>query len=687
MGRWDAVYLQNGIVGLHKLLKSLLGQPDSGLVGDDERAAFSDSLVTAQVASLSSQVPMLYLLLSVNSVILAISYYGTAPSALAIGFPGFLVFATLARAVVWLRLRGKKLDVDSARRKMRSVLILAVVFSVFFVSWALMLSTYGDAYQKSHVAFYIAITVIGCIFSLSPHPLAAALVMVTVIVPFAIRFATTGNPVFLYITVNMVLVCAVLHFNILLFARNFAETVLSQVRLTSIYRETQQLSEENARLAHLDALTNLPNRRDFNDSLDAALMEYSERDGQFAIGVLDLDGFKPINDAYGHMAGDQVLAEVALRLRDELQDTGYVARLGGDEFGIIIKDISEPDEVEAVGKRLVRSLKPGFECDAGRPSVSGCVGFAIYPDAGTTRTDLFAGADFALYHAKMTHRGSTAIFSKELERRIKRRALLEQNLKQAVEQDEFQIIYQPIVDLNTDQIVCLEALARWDREGLGKVSPEEFIPVAEKAGLIEGLTEKLLKRAMLTALSWPTEVKLSFNMSAKIVTKSEARQLIMDALVETGLEPGRLKLEITETALITDFDKVKEWVLSVRDVGICVSLDDFGSGYSSLGYLQSIPFDEMKIDKSFTAQIEHDSKSFGIVRSILSMARTLEIDCVIEGIESAGQLQIVRSMDGALGQGYYFSSAIEETGIDDMMLRFDDEQVSIRLSGTDALRA
>lgn len=675
---------------MRRHLKTLLGRPDCDLADANERATFNDSLATAQVASLSSQIPMLYLLLSVNSVILAFSYYGTVPDELAVGFPGFLVLITLARAVVWLRLRGKTMDVQSARRKMRSVLILAVVFSVFFVTWALTLSSYGDAYQKSHVAFYIAITVIGCIFSLSPYPLAAALVMVTVLVPFAARFAMTGNPVFLYITINMALVCAVLYFNILLFARNFAQTVLSQVRLKSINRETRQLSEENARLAHLDALTNLPNRRDFNDTLDAALMEYSEQEGQFAIGVLDLDGFKPINDAYGHLAGDQVLAEVSLRLCDELQDTGYVARLGGDEFGIIVKDVSKPDDIEAIGKRVVHALKPSFECDAGRPSVSGCVGFAVYPDAGMTRTELFAGADFALYHAKMTQPGSTAIFSKELARRIKRRALLEQNLRQAVERDEFDVIYQPIVDLNTDQIVCLEALARWECEGLGKVSPDEFIPVAEKAGLIENLTEKLLKRAMSAALSWPKSVKLSFNMSAKVVTKSEARQLIMDALAQTGLEPGRLKLEITETALITDFELVKEWVLGVRKLGICVSLDDFGSGYSSLGYLQSIPFDEMKIDKNFTAQIEHDSKSFGIVRSILSMARTLEIDCVIEGIESASQLQIVRSMDGAFGQGYYFSSAIEETGIDEMMARFDEESSPmgpIGLSGTGALRA
>ncbi|MEP3278784.1 MAG: EAL domain-containing protein [Stappiaceae bacterium] len=668
-------------------MKLLSGQPDYDAVGEKEKNDFDDSLIIAKVTSLSSQVPMLYLLLTVNSVILAISFIGTVPNVLAVAFPGILVLATVARAAVWLRLRGKEVTVASARRKVRSVMILSVVFSVCYVSWALLLSTYGDAYQKSHVAFYVAITVIGCIFSLSPHPLAALLVMGTVMIPFAIRFALMDNPVFLSITINMALVCVVLYLNILLFARNFSQTVLSQVRLQSINRETQILSEENARLAHLDTLTGLPNRRDFNETLDAALVQYSEKEGQFAIGVLDLDGFKPINDAYGHLAGDQVLAEVATRLRAILNNVGYVARLGGDEFGIIIGDLSDPADVEAIGKQLLQSLKKNFECDAGKPSVSGCAGFAIYPQAGRSRTELFAGADFALYHAKMTQRGSMAIFSKKLESRIKRRALLEQNLQRAVEHGEFTITYQPIVDLDTRNINCLEALARWECPGLGKVSPEEFIPIAEKSGFIESLTEQLLKRAMKAALAWPKSVKLSFNMSAQVVTKSEAKQLVVDALAETGLDPRRLKLEITETALITDFENVKGWVHSVRELGIQVSLDDFGSGYSSLGYLQSIPFDEMKIDKGFTAQIEHDSKSFGIVRSILSMARTLEIDCVVEGIETASQLQIIRSMDGALGQGYYFASAVGEACIGETLAQFEGDALAISYSRKTAMRA
>jgi diguanylate cyclase (GGDEF)-like protein len=488
------------------------------------------------------------------------------------------------------------------------------------------------------------------------HLRAAALLLLSIVIlTFSVFLVFTGYPVFIAMAVDMTLVGIALAVIIQLYFRTFADVVHAQRELQASQQNTQRLSDENFRLASLDSLTDLPNRRSFFASLRAMSEQALATGTGFNVGLIDLDGFKQVNDVYGHASGDLVLQEVGLRLL-ALADPGlFFARLGGDEFGVLVQHKLSNEMLVAVGQRICETVGQPYRVGGNVAKLSGTIGWAAFPEAGTTVAQVFEHADAALYFGKESRRGSPVIFSTEHETRIRRSSLLTQELRHADLEADLFLELQPIYDLLTHRPIGLEALGRWQNARLGMVKPEEFIRVAERTELILRVTEVLLRKALDEAARWPCELFLSFNLSAiDISTSARARRLI-DIVSASGVPPHRVAFEITETAVTRDFEQARSSLTMIKQAGCRVSLDDFGTGYSSLSYVHRLPFDTIKIDRSFVTDVDSNSASKKIVKSVLDLCGNLGLECVVEGLETSLQAEIVKRLGARAVQGYLFS--------------------------------
>jgi diguanylate cyclase (GGDEF)-like protein len=537
---------------------------------------------------------------------------------------------------------------------LRTTTLLVAVLGAAFTAWALSLFPYGDAYAQGHVAFYMSITVIGCIFCLMHLRSAALMLTLIVTVPFTVFFSLTGNPAFVAISMNILLVSVAMIFILFTYYRDFANLIESQKALVVKQVETQQLSDENFRLANLDSLTDLPNRRRFFADLQALLDRSKHTASRFAVGLIDLDGFKPVNDLYGHAAGDKVLIEVGRRLRETCGPSVTLARLGGDEFGLIIDGNLSDADIREFGQSICLALQAPCALPEVTAQVSGSVGFATFPEAGRSEEQLLECADYALYYAKQNVRGSAVIFSGAHETEIRESGRIEHGLRHADLERELSVVFQPIFDVDRDRTIGFEALARWTSPTLGAVPPSIFIKAAERSDLISRLTEVLLRKALDAARSWPKELRVSFNLSVRDIASADAILRIMAIVQGSGVEPHRIDLEVTETAVMRDFEGASDALRTLRRVGVRISLDDFGTGYSSLSYVHRLPLDKIKIDRSFVAEIETEPTCRDIIKSVVDLCRNLKLDCVVEGAETEAQLRILQELGCATIQGYIF---------------------------------
>jgi len=412
-------------------------------------------------------------------------------------------------------------------------------------------------------------------------------------------------------------------------------------------------------LTQTDGLTGLPNRGRFAEKLASLTAERADGGGSFAVMIVNLDGFKPINDVYGHTAGDDVLRQAANRLEGVVLDRGVVARIGGDEFGVLARSVAGPEEVAELGETIGEVLSAPFDLEGRKLRLSGSCGAAVYPEAGTTPAALLERAETALYRAKKSGRGKTIVFSKTLEAGIKEEAKIEQALRQAIAEGAIAPHYQPIVELRTGRILGFEALARWTDPELGFVPPSVFIPIAEERGLIGELTDMLLLRAARDAMTWAGDMLLSFNLSPTQLSDPTTSLKVLAILNKAGLPPSRLDVEITETAVMSDPKTATEIINALRQAGVRVALDDFGTGHSSLGYLRQLTLDKVKIDRSFVAGLGRERQSDHIIRAILEMCAGLELKVVAEGIEEADQATSLRDLGCGYGQGYLFGKPME----------------------------
>jgi diguanylate cyclase (GGDEF)-like protein len=418
--------------------------------------------------------------------------------------------------------------------------------------------------------------------------------------------------------------------------------------------ERQRAEANIVFMARHDALTRLPNRLLFRERMEQAL-DMAERGSQFAVLCLDLDKFKQVNDTMGHPVGDCLLIAVADRLRACVREGDTVARLGGDEFAIIQLGVHQPDDAEVLASRIVAAFSEPFDLDGMLIMAGVSIGATVAPGDSTSYETLMRDADIALYLAKTEDRGTARFFEPEMDARIHMRRMLEQDLRGAITRNEFELYYQPQVDLSENRVVGFEALLRWHHPVRGLVSPLDFIPVAEETGMIVAIGEWVLRTACQEATSWPDDIHVAVNLSPVQFIKSGLVGAVQTALAASGLRPHRLELEITETVLLRDTAETLAALHRLRSIGISVALDDFGTGYSSLNYLRSFPFSKIKIDQSFVRDLIKNKESMSIVRAVIGLGQSLGIKTTAEGVETVGQLNRLRDEGCTEIQGYYLS--------------------------------
>ena len=420
--------------------------------------------------------------------------------------------------------------------------------------------------------------------------------------------------------------------------------------------ERQCAEERIGHMARHDALTDLPNRVLLRERLEHELKRV-KRGECLAVLCLDLDHFKSVNDTLGHPIGDELLKLVADRLRGCTREPDTIARLGGDEFAIIMTKIQKTDDAAILARRIRELIIKPYQIDGHQIITDISIGISLSPDDGTEPDELLKNADMALYGAKADGRGTYRFFELEMDARMKARRDLEMDLRKALVHKEFELHYQPLVNLQTNEITAFEALLRWKHPTRGMISPADFIPIAEETGLIIPLGEWVLKTACNETVNWPDHVKVAVNLSPTQLTNRNLVDVVKKALAESGLDARRLQLEITETVLLQNTFATLARLHELRKLGAQIALDDFGTGYSSLSYLRSFPFDKIKIDQSFIQDMSNGAEPLAIVNAVAGLAKCLNMISTAEGVETQQQMDTVQSIGCTEMQGYLFSRA------------------------------
>ncbi|KWZ57774.1 histidine kinase [Burkholderia ubonensis] len=727
--------------------------------------ARNPDLLAAQYRVFAGQLPVMYLILISSTWSLAVTHLGSSPTWLTVAAPCAMTLASLVRLLHWRRARLLDPTPETVSRALTFTNRLVIPIALTFTTWALLLFPYGDAWQKAQVAFYMAITLIGCVFSLMYLRSAALTVAVIVNVAFIAFFISTRQPTLVATAVNMVFVSAALIAVISVNYRGFLHTVDAQaesrmrehaqtrlmqmiddmpvavmtadpetfrinylnatslnllrsiehllpiraddalgapidvfhphpqhqrrlladpanlphrtrVRLgpevldlqVSAVRDAEghyigpmlswsivtRQAEAEARiheLAHHDSLTGLPNRATFLAEFDACLRR---SDKVIALLFIDLDGFKLINDARGHSAGDEVLRQVAERLRGQCPELGMMlGRIGGDEFAVLMRD-TDADGAMGAAARLVDTLVAPYAPSPDRQfRIGASIGCVLAPHHGNDAGVLLSRADMALYAAKKAGKGTYRMFSPDMETSAQERIALESKLRLALDESQgLYVFYQPIVDVRTRRITTREALLRWHHPRAGWISPARFIPVAERGGLIDRLGRFVLDQACRQAARWPDGARVAVNVSAGQLGHGTIAPAVAAALAGAGLTPDRLEIEVTETALLHDEGKAVADLRALRAMGVRVALDDFGTGFSSLAHLRAFPFDKIKIDGSFVRDAVTRPDCAAVVCAVADLGKRLGVTTVAEGVETEEQLACITEAGCREVQGF-----------------------------------
>lgn len=445
-------------------------------------------------------------------------------------------------------------------------------------------------------------------------------------------------------------------------------------RLVWALRDISQIKsseEQAAYLAYHDSLTGLPNRRLFNDRLEVAIATASRKKQRLALLFLDLDNFKNVNDGLGHAAGDELLQETARRLRGKVRDEDTVARLGGDEFILLLVGIQEPEYAAVVSQRILDDLAKPFRLRGRQFYLSASVGITISPDDGSEAEALVSNADMAMYRAKSAGRNNYKLFTPALNEKVQRRMCLETALRQAIGNQEFLVHYQPKVELAQGRVVGMEALVRWERPGHGLVSPNEFIPLAEDTGQIVAIGRWVLEQACRQAKTWHDQghhdLAVSVNLSPRQFQQKDLVPMVTETLGASGLDAASLELEVTESMVMSSVDDAIVTLGQLTDLGVRLSMDDFGKGYSNLYYLKHFPMDTLKIDRSFVRDVATQRDDASIVDTIINMSRSLGLKVIAEGVEDTDQLRFLRERSCDQMQGFLFSRPLPSEQISQML--------------------
>jgi diguanylate cyclase (GGDEF)-like protein/PAS domain S-box-containing protein len=443
------------------------------------------------------------------------------------------------------------------------------------------------------------------------------------------------------------------------------KSCLDVPEIRGVVVNTREITDRRAieqRIQHLafhDALTNLPNRSLMQDRISGAIARAERGGKKFAVMYIDIDNFKNINDSLGHDAGDDLLRGVAKRLSDAVRGHDTIARQGGDEFIVLLDELEGHQGATRVAQKVLEGLRGSFKVGGTDQHISGSIGIAVYPDDGRDASSLLKNADTAMFHGKGLGKNTYQFFTPQMNVAVKRRAAMESNLRAAVKNGDFTLVYQPQIDLNTGEIVATEALVRWVSETSGTMMPGEFIPLAEETGLINELGRWVLEEACRQNKKWHdmgyAKRRVAVNLSARQLADKGFIDMLVSVLKRTGLEAEYLELEITESQVMRQGEGSIQLLNEIADMGIHLAVDDFGTGYSSLSYLKRLPITKLKIDQSFVRDVTVDPNDAAIVVAIINMAKSLDLDIIAEGIETAGQLTLLRAKGCGVGQGYFFS--------------------------------
>jgi diguanylate cyclase (GGDEF)-like protein len=438
------------------------------------------------------------------------------------------------------------------------------------------------------------------------------------------------------------------------------------------FTDVTQRKDSEARIAHMarhDELTGLANRALFRERIEQAIARTKRGDERFAVLLLDLDRFKGVNDTMGHPAGDLLLKVTAQRLCRMVRETDTVSRLGGDEFAIVQTSVGSLADVERLCRRILDAIKEPFDIDGHGLDISTSIGIAVAPDDGLEAGTLLKNADIALYAVKTGGRGSWRFFEPAMEAQAQARSALEHDLRHALPAGELDVVYQPTIDLDSNEISGLEALLRWNHPRRGLIMPAEFIPVAEDTGLISEIGEWVLNTACAAAAAWPAAVWIAVNLSPVQFKDRGLVETVKNALANSGLPAQRLELEITETVVLQENQANRVTLQELGALGVSIALDDFGIGYSSLSYLRAFPFSKIKIDQSFVMELSDKSDSAPIVRAIADLGRSLGVPTIAEGVETPAQLRLVRAAGCKEAQGFLFSRPVAAADVPAIIAR------------------
>jgi diguanylate cyclase (GGDEF)-like protein len=441
---------------------------------------------------------------------------------------------------------------------------------------------------------------------------------------------------------------------------------------------------EDSRLAEYDSLTGLANRYRLGRRLESTLAAYRSAKRSCALMMIDLDRFKQVNDMLGHQAGDELLKQVADRLTRVIGDRGEIGRLGGDEFQLILPDMDDRGKLGELAAKVIQIISQPYPIDDKRAIIGASVGIAIAPYDGVEKDDLIHSSDLALYAAKNGGRGQFRFYSADLKDEAEERRLLEDDLRDALENEQLQLHYQPVVRVEDNMVIGFEGLCRWEHPERGSVSPNVFISIAEESNLINLLGEWAMRRACRDALNWPKSVRVAVNVSAKQFVNPGFTDIVTDVLTTSGIEPDRLELELTESVFMGDSDATDETFKTLKKLGVRLALDDFGTGYSSLSYLRSAPFDKLKVDKSFVDSCaQNDQNSAKIIAAIIGLSDALGMETTVEGVEAFDQFNLVCSKGAKYIQGWIYSKALK---LEEIEARMGSGEFKIEPDGPDKHR-
>ena len=606
----------------------------------------SDALLTEQFRTLRPQVPAMYLAVVINMLFLA---FVSAPDAgasvyIAPMVVGGLIVMRVGR-LLGTRTRSSRATIAQKRASMTATLAAASGISIGLSVWAQIIEQNGFE-ARSYLALFTALCTISTATCLSSLPLAAYIVVAMGTIPVSASLLMSGNVMLASMGANILLIAPLV--------------------IGMIYRQHQQLRRmvesrsdivaeklKVSALAYRDALTGLANRRAFLDELRTASSAGSEM--ALAIGMIDLDGFKVINDTYGHQTGDALLVETGRRFQRLDIGDALIARLGGDEFAVLLRDVvsveDAQDRITLLGGVFDQPFIVGPQIFRLRASI----GMAHDVSQADTSLALVNRADLAMYEAKRARSTAICVFTPEMEAHNRRRLMIEQALACPAESDMIVLHYQPVVDAATDRIVAFEALARWTHPTLGVISPAEFIPLAEQAGMTRPITMHLLSMALTAASTWPDSIGLSFNLSGAELNSPTVAEQILTVVREHGFDPGRLSIEVTETALLGDFAAARAALSTLQRGGVRILLDDFGAGYASIGYLRELQFDGIKLDGSLITSLMESPTARDLLIGVLHLCKAIGAPVTAEMVESAAQHDLLRTLGVQKLQGYFLS--------------------------------